>query len=68
MIDIKLIEKYLYILFKSNSGKWDKQIALSPKDISEMLNLPLSSTTKIYERIQDQGFKDRTSSILPLEY
>ena len=25
----------------------------SPKDISEMLNLPLSSITKIYEGIQD---------------
>ena len=48
-----MIEKDLDILFKSNSGKWDKQIAFSPKDISEMLNLPLSSITKIYEGIQD---------------
>ena len=43
---LKLIEKDLDILFKSNSGKWDKQIDFSTKDIYKMLNLPLSSITE----------------------
>lgn len=41
-----MIEKDLDILFKSNSGIWDKQIAFSPKDIAAMFNIPLSTITK----------------------
>ena len=41
-----MIEKDLDILFKSNSGIWDKQIAFSPKDIAAMFNIPLSTIIK----------------------
>lgn len=41
-----MIAKELDILFKSNSGLWDKQIAFSPKDISAMLHIPLSTISK----------------------
>lgn len=38
-----MLDNELDKFFSGISGKWDKQIAFSPKDISEMLHLPLES-------------------------
>lgn len=52
-----MIEDELNKFFSSISGQWDKQIAFSPKDISEMLNLPLSSITKYMREDKIKVFK-----------
>ena len=52
-----MIEDELNKFFSSISGKWNKQIAFSPKDISEMLNLPLSSITKYMREDKIKVFK-----------
>lgn len=41
-----MIEDELNKFYSCKSGEWDKAIAFSPKDISIMLHLPLSSVTK----------------------
>ena len=41
-----MIEDELNKFFSSISGKWDKQIAFSPKDIAAMFNIPLSTIIK----------------------
>lgn len=33
--------------FATNNNRWDSQIAFSPKDVSIMLNIPLSTITKM---------------------
>ena len=42
-----MIEDEMDTLYSSKSGQWDKVIAFSAKDVTTMLNLPLSSITKI---------------------
>ena len=34
-------------MLKTNSGSWDKQIAFSPSQIGEMLDIPLSTITML---------------------
>ena len=53
----KMLENELDKFFSSKSGRWDKQIAFSPKDISEMLHLPLSSITKYMREDKIKVFK-----------
>ena len=45
------------ILYSSKSGKWDKVIAFSAKDISTMLNIPLSSVTRYMREGKLKTFK-----------
>ena len=42
-----MIEDEMNTLYSSKSGQWDKVIAFSAKNITTVLNLPLSSITKI---------------------
>lgn len=44
---IKDKKKEIDELFTTRSNRWDKQIAFSPKEVSIMLNIPLSSITKL---------------------
>ena len=41
-----MIEEEMNTLYSSKSGQWDKVIAFSAKDVTTMLNLPLSSVTR----------------------
>ena len=45
------------ILYSSKSGKWDKVIAFSAKDIAIMLNIPLSSVTRYMREGKLKTFK-----------
>ena len=46
----------------------DKQIAFSPKDISEMLNLPLSSITKYMREYNIKVLKNDVIKFLGTEH
>lgn len=52
-----MIEDDMNILYSSKSGKWDKAIAFSAKDIATMLNLPLSSVTRYMREGKLKTFK-----------
>lgn len=52
-----MIDKELDKFFSCKAGEWDKRIAFSPKDISIMLNLPLSSVTKYMREGKLKAFK-----------
>lgn len=52
-----MIEDEMNILYSSKSGKWDKVIAFSAKDIATMLNIPLSSVTRYMREGKLKTFK-----------
>lgn len=52
-----MIEDEMNILYSSKSGKWDKVIAFSAKDIAIMLNIPLSSVTRYMREGKLKTFK-----------
>ncbi len=43
--------------FSTNNSRWDSQIAFSPKDVAIMLNIPLSTITKMCRDRELEAFK-----------
>ncbi len=43
------IDKRIDSLLATRSNKWDNRITFTPKEISEMLGLPRSTITKLYQ-------------------
>ena len=52
-----MIEDEMNTLYSSKSGKWDKVITFSTKDITTMLSLPLSSITRYMREGKLKTFK-----------
>lgn len=52
-----MLKNEIDLVISSKSGKWDDKIAFSPKDIAEMLDIPLSTITKYCREGLLQVFK-----------
>lgn len=53
----KMFNQEVKDTFSTNNSRWDSQIAFSPKDVAIMLNIPLSTITKMCRDRELEAFK-----------